>query len=122
MIDFSLTEEQQALQEMAREFAVKEMKPNAAKYDKGDEFSEDVMKKAFEVGFLTCKIPKEYGGSGLSDLDTVIISEELAAGCAGMFTTMMVNSLAYTPIILFGTDEQKKKYLTPHTEQMSFAA
>jgi len=122
MIDFSLSEEQQALQEMAREFAMKEMRPNAAKYDKGDEFSEDVMKKAFEVGFLTCTIPKEYGGGGLSDLDTVIISEELAAGCAGMFTTMMVNSLAYTPIIHFGTDEQKKKYLTPQTEQVSFAA
>jgi len=122
MIDFSLTEEQQALKEMAREFATKEMKPNAAKYDKGDEFSEDVMKKAFEAGFLTCTIPSEYGGGGLSDLDLVIISEELAAGCAGMFTTMMVNSLAYTPILLFGTDEQKKKHLTPQTEQMSFAA
>jgi acyl-CoA dehydrogenase len=122
MIDFSLTEEQKALQEMAREFALKEMRPNAAKYDKGDEFSEDVMQKAFEVGFLTCTIPTEYGGGGLSDIETVIISEELAAGCAGMYTTMMVNALAYTPIILFGTDEQKKKHLTPHTKKMSFAS
>lgn len=122
MISFSLTEEQLALQEMAREFAEKEMKPKAAKYDKGDEFAEDVMKKAFEVGFLTCTVPKEYGGGGLSDIDTVIISEELAAGCAGMYTTMMVNALAYTPVILFGTDEQKKKFLTPQTEKMSFAA
>ena len=122
MIDFSLTEEQIALQEMSREFAEREMKPKASKYDKGDEFSEDVMKKAFEVGFLTCTIPKEYGGGGLSDVDTVIISEELSAGCAGMYTTMMVNALAYTPIIRFGTDEQKKKYLTPQTEKLSFAA
>jgi acyl-CoA dehydrogenase len=122
VISFSLTEEQEALQAMSREFAEKEMKPNAAKYDKGEEFSEDVMKKAFEVGFLTCTIPKEYGGGGLNDLDTVIISEELAAGCAGMYTTMMVNALAYTPIILFGTDEQKKKFLTPQTEKMSFAS
>jgi acyl-CoA dehydrogenase len=122
VIDFSLTEEQTALQEMSREFAEREMKPNAAKYDKGDEFSEDVMKKAFEVGFLTCTIPKEYGGGGLSDVETVIISEELAAGCAGMYTTMMVNALAYTPIIRFGTDEQKKKYLMPQTEELSFAA
>ena len=122
MISFSLTEEQNALQDMAREFAEKEMKPNAAKYDKGEEFSEDVMKKAFEVGFLTCTIPKEYGGGGSNDIDTVIISEELAAGCAGMYTTMMVNALAYTPIILFGSDEQKKKFLTPHTEKMSFAS
>ena len=122
MISFSLTEEQLALQEMAREFAEKEMKPNAAKYDKGDVFAEDVMKKAFEVGFLTCTVPKEYGGGGLSDIDTVIISEELAAGCAGMYTTMMVNALAYTPVILFGSDEQKKEFLTPQTEKMSFAA
>ncbi|MGB2763904.1 MAG: acyl-CoA dehydrogenase family protein [Candidatus Aminicenantaceae bacterium] len=122
MISFSLTEEQKALQDMAREFAEKEMKPNAAKYDKGEEFSEDVMKKAFEVGFLTCTVPKEYGGGGLNDIDTVIISEELAAGCAGMYTTMMVNALAYSPIIHFGSDEQKKKFLTPHTEKMSFAS
>ena len=122
MIGYSLTEEQEALQAMAREFAEKEMKPKAAKYDEGHEFPEDVMKKAFEVGFLTCTIPKEYGGGGLSDIDTVIISEELAGGCAGMYTTMMVNALAYTPIILFGTDEQKKKYLTPQTETMSFAS
>lgn len=122
MISFSLTEEQEALQAMAREFAEKEMKPKAAKYDEGHEFPEEVMKKAFEVGFLTCKIPKEYGGEGLSEIDTVIISEELAGGCAGMYTTMMVNALAYTPIILFGTDEQKKKFLTPHTEKMSFAS
>jgi len=122
VISFSLTEEQKALQEMAREFAQKEMKPNAAKYDKGEEFPEAIMKKAFEVGFLTCTIPKEYGGGGLSDLDTVIISEELAAGCAGMYTTMMVNALAYTPIILYGSDEQKKKFLTPQTKKMSFAS
>lgn len=122
MISFSLTEEQLALQEMAREFAVKEMIPNAAKYDKGDQFSEDVMKKAFEVGFLTCTVPEKYGGGGMNDLDTVIISEELAAGCAGMYTTMMVNALAYTPVILFGTDEQKKKFLTPQTKKMSFAS
>ena len=112
MIDLSLTEEQKSLQEMAREFAEKEMKPNASKYDKGEEFSEDVMKKAFEVGFLTCTIPQEYGGGGLSHVDTVVISEELAAGCAGMYTTMMVNALAYTPVLLYGTDEQKKRFLT----------
>lgn len=122
MISYSLTEEQEALQAMAREFAENEMKPKAAKYDEGHEFPEDVMKKAFEVGFLACKIPEKYGGGGLSDIDTVIVSEELAAGCAGMYTTMMVNALAYTPIILFGTDEQKKKFLTPHTKKMSFAA
>jgi acyl-CoA dehydrogenase len=122
VISFSLSEEQKALQEMAREFALKEMKPKAAKYDRGEEFPEDVMKKAFDVGFLTCTIPREYGGGGLRKLDTVIISEELAAGCAGMYTTMMVNALAYTPILLYGNDEQKKNFLTPQTKKMSFAS
>ena len=122
MIDFSLTEEQLALQAMAQEFALKEMRPNAARYDKGDVFPEEVMKKAFEAGFISCNIPEEYGGGGLKELDIAIISEELAAGCAGMFTTIMASSLAFTPIILFGTDEQKKKFLVPFTKSMSFAA
>jgi len=55
-------------------------------------------------------------------LDALIISEELAAGCAGMYCIIMVNALAYTPIILFGTDEQKKRFLIPQTERMSFAS
>jgi acyl-CoA dehydrogenase len=122
VIDFSLSEEQIALQEMAREFAQKEMKPNSAKYDKGGEFPEGVMSKAFEAGFITCNIPQEYNGGGLKELESAIISEELAAGCAGMFTTIMASSLAFTPIILFGTEDQKRKFLTPFTKRMSFAA
>jgi acyl-CoA dehydrogenase len=122
VIDFSLTEEQLALKEMAREFAAKEMKPNAARYDRGHESPDDVMKKAFEAGFITCNIPMEYGGGGLKELDMAIISEELAAGCAGMFTTIMASSLAFTPIILFGTEEQKKTFLAPCTEKLTFSA
>jgi len=122
VIDFSLSEEQKALQEMAREFAKKEMKPKSAKYDKGEEFPEDVMKKAFEVGFITSGIPLEYGGGGLNHLDMVIITEELAYGCAGMYTSIMANSLALTPIVLFGTEEQKKKFLTPFSEKLAFSS
>jgi len=122
VIDFSLTEEQKALQNMAHEFAEKEMRPHAAKYDKGEEFAWDIMHKAFEVGLITCEIPEELGGGGLGHLDTVILSEELAWGCAGMYTTIMASSLAFTPILLFGTDEQKKKFLTPFTQKMSLAA
>jgi acyl-CoA dehydrogenase len=122
VIDFSLTEEQLALQGMAREFAAKEMKPNAARYDRGHEPPDDVMQKAFEAGFITCNIPMEYGGGGLKELDIAIISEELAAGCAGMFTTIMASSLAFTPIILFGTEEQKKNFLEPCTKKLTFSA
>ena len=122
MIDFDLTEEQKALQEMAQEFAKKEMRPNAAKYDKGDEWPEEIMQAAFKAGFFSCEIPEEYGGIGLGHMDTAIISEELSWGCAGMFTTIMATSLAFTPVILFGTDEHKRKYLTPFTKKLGYAA
>ncbi len=122
MISFELTEELKALQEMAHSFAEKEMKPKAAFYDREEKFPEEVMQKAFEAGFLTCNVPVEYGGGGLSDLEVAVISEELAWGCAGMYTTMMANSLAFTPIILFGSEEQKQKFLTPFSRKMAFAS
>jgi acyl-CoA dehydrogenase len=122
VIDFEPTEDQIALQEMAHDFAANEMRPKAAAYDQGHTFPEDVMRKAFEVGFLTCTVPAEYGGVGLGELDTAIVSEELAWGCAGMYTTMMANSLAFTPILLFGTDEQKKKFFAPFLKDMAFAS
>jgi len=122
VIDFSLTDEQKALKEMAKEFAEKEMRPNAAKYDRGEEFPYDIIQKAFEVGFMSSEIPEKYGGGGLSHVDTAILCEELAWGCAGMYTTIMANALAVTPIILFGTEEQKKKYLTPFTKEMKLAS
>jgi len=122
VIDFQLTEDQIALQEMAHEFAANEMRPKAAAYDQGHTFPEDVMRKAFEVGFLTCTVPAEYGGVGLSEVDLAIVSEELSWGCAGMYTTMMANSLAFTPILLFGTDEQKKRLFAPFLKSMAFAS
>ena len=122
MIEFELTEDQIALQEMAHEFAASEMRPKAAAYDQGHTFPEDVMRKAFEVGFLTCTVPAEYGGVGIGDLDLAIVSEELAWGCAGMYTTMMANSLAFTPLLLFGTDEQKKRLFAPFLKDMAFAS
>ncbi len=122
MINFSLTEEQLALQEMAREFAKNEMRPVAAKYDQSHDFAFDVMEKAFQAGFLTANIPDAYGGVGLSGLDLCVISEELSAGCAGLFTSMMACALANTPLILFGTEEQKMKFLVPLTKKMSLTA
>jgi acyl-CoA dehydrogenase len=122
VVDFQLTEEQLALQNLARKFAETELKPVAAKYDQSKEFAWDVMEKAFQAGFLASSIPHEYGGGGLGALDTAVVSEELAAGCAGLFTSIMANSLALTPVILFGTDDQKKKFLTPFTKKTALAS
>jgi len=120
-MDFSLNEEQQNLKELTHQFAEKEIRPVAGEFDEKNEFPHEVMKKAFEVGFLTSGIPIEYGGTEFSNLDNVIICEELAWGCAGMYTSIMANTLATTPILLFGTDEQKKEFLTPLTKEVSFA-
>ena len=122
MIDYTLTEEQIALTEMARDFAKNELAPNAAKYDQSHEFPWEIMKKAFDAGFMTSDIPEAYGGGGLSNFDMSLISEELSAGCPGMFTSIMAVSLGTTPICLFGSEEQKKKHLIPLCKKMTLAS
>jgi len=121
-MDYHLSEEQIALVDIAREFAAKEMRPNAAKYDQNHDFPWEIMQKAFDAGFITCDIPEVYGGGGLNNLDTALISEELSAGCPGMFTSMMAVSLATTPIVLFGSETQKKTFLAPLCQKMGLAA
>ncbi len=116
MIDFSLSEEQLALQEVARKFVRNEILPKAAHHDETAEFPKAVIEKAFEIGLINACIPASLGGPGLSTLDTVITSEELAAGCMGMATSLMANDLALYPIVVAGTDEQKKAFLTPFTK------
>jgi acyl-CoA dehydrogenase len=120
-MDFSLDEELVELKELTFQFAKNEIRPVAAEYDEKNEFPYPVMQKAFEVGFLSSGIPIEYGGTGFSNLQNCIVCEELAWGCAGMFTSIMANTLATTPIVLFGNEEQKKEFLTPLTKEMSFA-
>ena len=116
MISFSLSDEQQALQQTVRKFVEKEISPVAAKYDESGEFPTPIIKKAWELGIMNTNIPQECGGVGLGVLDDVIINEELGAGCLGMTTAICVNTLALYPIVLFGTDEQKKELLTPFTQ------
>ncbi len=111
MIDFELTEEQRALIETARRFTKERIIPVAAEADRKGEFPRDVFKAAWEIGLANPTLPAEYGGPGLSDLDSVLITEELAYGCAGIQTSITANTLGLTPIKLAGTEEQKKKYL-----------
>ncbi len=120
-MDFSLNEDQLELKDLTNQFAKNEMRPVAGEFDEKNEFPREIMKKAFEIGFLTSGIPVEYGGTGFSTMDNVIVCEELAWGCAGMYTSIMANTLATTPIVLYGSDEQKKEFLTPFTKEMRFA-
>jgi acyl-CoA dehydrogenase len=122
MIDFSLTEEQQALQELARKFAREEMAPKAAHHDETGEFPREVAKKAWELGLMNTHVPPEYGGMGLGTLDGCIITEELAWGCTGIATAMEANALASAPVIVSGNEEQKKEFLGRLTSEPLFAA
>ena len=122
MVDFRLSDEQIALRDMARKFAKNEIIPVAAKFDESCEFPRDVIQKAYDAGLLNETIPAEFGGTGLGCMESCIITEELAAGCSGISTSIMVNTLGITPIIVAGTKEQKEKFLRPFTEKLKFAA
>jgi acyl-CoA dehydrogenase len=122
MIDFSLTEEQKALQKMARDFAQNEMAPLAAEYDESGEFPWPIIRKAHELGLINITIPEEYGGMGGTAIEDCIIAEEIFAGCAGMGSSMLANNLANMPIILAGTHEQKERFLTPLVDEPMMAA
>jgi len=107
---FTLTEEQKLLQQMAREFARNEIIPVAKEYDKSHQFPWPVIRKAQELGLTIMTIPKAYGGSALSLLDECIVTEELAYGCSGMSTSITLNGLAVMPLLLSGSEEQKRIY------------
>jgi acyl-CoA dehydrogenase len=122
MIDFKLTDAQLELQNKARQFAQEYMIPSAHYYDKSGEFPRPIIQKCWEEGLMNLSIPKEYGGLGLGSIEQCIAVEEMAAGCAGMTTSIYVNTLGVEPILVAGTDEQKEKYLRPLTEELKFAS
>ena len=111
MVRFDLTEEQEMLIELAKQFADEELIPNAEEWDRNGIFPEDSINNARDLGLLNCTIPQEYGGMGLSFLDEVIINEELGRGDPGFATITGVTMLACHPLIYGGTEEQKKEYL-----------
>jgi acyl-CoA dehydrogenase len=122
MINFSLSEDQKQLQELAKKFAKEEIIPKAAHHDKTGEYPKEIGKKAWELGLMNTHIPQEYGGLGLGVLDGCIITEELAYGCTGICTAMEANTLAAAPVIVAGNDDQKKEFLGRLTSEPLFAA
>lgn len=122
MLDFELTDEQQALVDNTRKFVKDRIVPVAGECDKKHEFPMDVFKEAWELGLIAPNVPEEYGGAGLSEVEHVLLTEELAYGCTGIQTSMTANVLAATPILVAGNDAQKKKYLGMLTSEPVFAA
>jgi acyl-CoA dehydrogenase len=116
-VSFALTEEQKALRALAREFAEKEIRPKAAEYDEHSTHPADVIAKAHEVGLMNAPVPEEYGGPGLSGFENMLIGEELSWGCAGITVSIVANTLGQGPVLIAGTEEQKRAWLVPLIEE-----
>src|SRR5919201_1040389 len=121
-VSFALTDEQRALRDLAHEFAEREIRPKAAEYDERQQHPAEIVEKAHEVGLMNLHIPTEYGGLGLGAFDGMLVGEELCWGCSGIGTTLSVNGLAAGPVIIFGTEEQKRQWLVPLVEEPLLAS
>jgi len=122
MIDFSMTDEQKALRDLARDFAKNEIIPKAAYLDETGEYPMDILKKAWELGLMNLHIEPRFNGAGMSDLDELIIAEELNYGCSGVATAVLANNLALAPVLVGASDELKKKFVEPMTHEFKLAA
>ncbi len=122
MVDFTLTDEQKDLRELAHNFAEKEIRPVAWDYDRDSTWPQEIINKAWEVGLMNVHVAEAYGGPGLDHLSGCLIEEELGWGCSGIGTTLMANGLASAPLFIGGSEEVKKKYLTMLTEEPKLAS
>jgi acyl-CoA dehydrogenase len=122
MLDFTLTEQQRNIRELAHDFAEKEIRPVAWEYDRDATWPEQIISQAWEVGLMNSQLPEKYGGAGASYVDGVLISEELAWGCAAIGTTLGTNELAAAPVLLAGSEEIKATYLGMLTEEPKLAS
>ena len=109
-MDFALNEEQLELQEMVKEFVEKEVTPYAAEMDRENHMRDGLIERADEMGLLNLIVPEEFDGPGLDSVSIAAIYEELGKGCAGVATSLAANSLATLPVLIAGTEEQKRMY------------
>jgi alkylation response protein AidB-like acyl-CoA dehydrogenase len=113
-VDFELTAEQREVQTLARDFARAEIEPHAAEWDRKHEFPRELYAKLAELGLMGSCVPEEYGGAGTDFLSYILVLEELSRGDAGVGVTVAVHTSAATlPILAFGTDEQKSRFVPP---------
>ena len=118
----TITEEQEAIRKVVKEFAEKELAPKAPKIDRDNQMDMGLVKRAAELGLFGVPFPEEYGGGGGDDLSLVIASEELARFSAAFSAVVGATYLVSTPIFIYGNEEQKRKYLTPIARGEKIAA
>jgi alkylation response protein AidB-like acyl-CoA dehydrogenase len=113
-VDFELGPEQREIQELAREFARREIEPHAAEWDREHRFERELYTKLAELGLMGTCIPEEYGGAGADFLSYILVLEELSRADAGVGVTVAVHTSAVTlPLLTFGTDEQRSRFVPP---------
>src|SRR5690242_18674969 len=113
-MDFELSADQREIQSLAREFAQAEIEPHAAQWDRAHTFPRDLYPKLAELGLMGVCIPEEYGGAGADFLSYILVLEELSRADAGVGVTVAVHTSAVTlPILTFGTDEQRSRFVPP---------
>jgi acyl-CoA dehydrogenase len=115
-VSFALTAEQKELRALARTFAENEIRPRAAECDERQTHATDIIAKAHEIGLMNLHLPESLGGLALPCFDGMLVGEELNWGCSGIGTSIGSNGLAAGPILIAGTDEQKKQWLGPLAE------
>ncbi|HTN51834.1 MAG TPA: acyl-CoA dehydrogenase [Anaeromyxobacter sp.] len=113
-MNVQLSEEQRQVRDLCREFAEKELRPNARRWDHEHRFPAEAVKQLGEMGLMGVAVPAEWGGAGMDDVAYAVAMEEISRGCAGTGVIMSVNNSLYCdPVLRFGTDEQRKEFLTP---------
>jgi butyryl-CoA dehydrogenase len=110
-MDYFLTEDQIMIRDLAREIAEEKVMPVRAELDEKEEFPWEIMKTLAQSDFMGIYIPEEYGGMGKGGFEFTLAVEELSKACLGVSTSYAANALGTYPILLYGSDEQKKKYL-----------
>jgi len=121
-MDYLLTEEQQMLKDLARQISDERIKPIRAQLDEEETFPWDIMAALAQADLCGTIIPEEYGGLGLGSLENCLVLEALAEGCVGVATTYAASFLGAYPLLLFGSEEQKQRYLPPLAKGEALAA
>lgn len=110
-MNYFLNEQQEMIRELSRKIAVEKIRPVAAKYDEEQSFPWDVVRELAAADLFAIFVPEEYGGLGGGVLELCIAVEELSRACGGISLSLAASALGSFPLILFGSDEQKRKYL-----------
>ena len=121
-MDFQLNEDNQSIQDLAKQFTKTEIIPIAPSYDLSMKYPWDIVKKAHAAGLLNVSVPEKFGGLGLGHFNQTLIQEQFSYGCTGIATAITANDLALGPLLLAGSDAQIEEFAGPMIKEPTVAA